>query len=162
VGWERRPFDIADATFAKVRVPAAADWSGLYTRAFERFRSHFSDIVRTVVESPKPLAFGCWAGKDRTGMVAALLLSLLGVSDHDIAQDYALTTAGLAPHEAEFAFLSPDDPQLQKVLFRAYSEAPPGVMLTFLQALRDRFGSARAALDISEPMIAALRRAFVL
>jgi protein-tyrosine phosphatase len=162
VGWERRPFDIADATFANVRVPEAADWSGLYTRAFARFRSHFSDIVRTVVESPKPLAFGCWAGKDRTGMVAALLLSLLGVSDHDIAEDYALTTAGLAAHEAEFAFLSPDDPELQKVLFRAYSEAPPGVMLSFLQALRDRFGSARAALDISEPTIAALRRALVL
>jgi protein-tyrosine phosphatase len=161
VRWERRPFDIADATFWSIRVPAASDWSGLYTRAFERFRSHFSDVVRTIVESPSPLAFGCWAGKDRTGMVAALLLSLLGVSDADIAADYALTTAGLAPLEAEFDFLSPGDPELQKTLFRAFSEAPPAVMQTFLESLRARFGSARAALDIPEETIAALRRAYL-
>jgi protein-tyrosine phosphatase len=161
VHWERRPFDIADAAFWSVPIPAAADWSGLYTRAFERFRSHFADIVLTICESPRPVAFGCWAGKDRTGMVAALLLSLLGVSDEAIAADYALTTSGLAPLEPEFAFLSRDDPGLQRALFRAFSEAPPGVMLTFLEGLRARFGSARAALDVSEPTIAALRKAFI-
>jgi len=161
VRWERRPFDIADATFWSVRVPAAADWSGLYTRAFERFRAHFSDVVRTIVESTAPLAFGCWAGKDRTGMVAALLLSLLGVSDEAIAADYALTTAGLAPLEPEFAFLSRDDPELQKELFRSFTEAPPSVMRAFLDGLRTRFGSTPAALDIPEGTVARLREAFI-
>lgn len=161
VHWERRPFDIADATFWSVPVPAADDWSGLYTRAFERFRSHFKDIVLTICESPRPVAFGCWAGKDRTGMVAALLLSLLGVSDDAIAADYALTTLGLAPLEPEFAFLARENPELQRALFRAFSEAPPAVMLAFLEGLRARFGSARAALDVAEPTIAALRKAFV-
>jgi protein-tyrosine phosphatase len=161
VHWERRPFDIADATFWSVPLPAADDWSGLYTRAFERFRSHFKDIVLTIVESPRPIAFGCWAGKDRTGMVAALLLSLLGVSDDVIADDYARTTSGLAPLEAEFAFLSGENPDQKRALFRAFSEAPPGVMLAFLHGLRRRFGSARTALDVTEPTIAALRKAFI-
>jgi protein-tyrosine phosphatase len=161
VRWERRPFDIADATFWSVRIPAADDWSGLYTRAFERFRSHFSDIVRTIVESPNPLAFGCWAGKDRTGMVAALLLSLLGVSDEAIAADYALTTVGLAPLEAEFEFLSRDEPELRALLFRSFTEAPPSVMHAFLEGLRRRFGSPRAALDIPETTVLALRQAFL-
>ncbi|GII20544.1 tyrosine-protein phosphatase [Planosporangium mesophilum] len=38
-----------------------------------------------------PLVFHCAAGKDRTGVLAALTLSLLGVGDDDIADDYALS-----------------------------------------------------------------------
>src|SRR4029078_2117372 len=40
-----------------------------------------------------PLVFHCSAGKDRTGVLAAVLLSVLGVSDDDIAADYALSRA---------------------------------------------------------------------
>ncbi|KAH7912036.1 protein-tyrosine phosphatase-like protein [Hygrophoropsis aurantiaca] len=39
----------------------------------------------------------CTAGKDRTGIFACLLLMMLGVSDEDIAKEYALTTIGLEP-----------------------------------------------------------------
>ena len=38
-----------------------------------------------------PVVVHCMAGKDRTGVVCALTLALLGVSDEDIAADYALT-----------------------------------------------------------------------
>jgi protein-tyrosine phosphatase len=38
-----------------------------------------------------PTVFHCAAGKDRTGLVAAIALHLLGVSDQDIAFDFALT-----------------------------------------------------------------------
>ena len=38
-----------------------------------------------------PAVFFCMAGKDRTGIVAAILLSLLGVSESDIADDFALS-----------------------------------------------------------------------
>jgi protein tyrosine/serine phosphatase len=40
-----------------------------------------------------PLVVHCVAGKDRTGVVCALTLALLGVSDDDVAEDYALSTA---------------------------------------------------------------------
>ena len=43
-----------------------------------------------------PVVVHCMAGKDRTGVVCALTLSLLGVSDADIAQDYALTEVAMA------------------------------------------------------------------
>ena len=39
-----------------------------------------------------PVVVHCVAGKDRTGVVCALTLSLLGVADEDIAADYALST----------------------------------------------------------------------
>ena len=94
-------------------------------------------------------------------MIAALLLSLLSVSNEAIATDYALTTAGLAPLETEFDFLSRNEPELSAALFRSFTETPPTVMHAFLEDLRVRFGSPRAALDIPEATVLALRQAFL-
>merc|ERR1711957_803193 len=38
-----------------------------------------------------PLAFYCTAGKDRTGMIAAIILALLGTADDAIVEDYSLS-----------------------------------------------------------------------
>lgn len=38
-----------------------------------------------------PVVFHCASGKDRTGIVAALVLTLLGVSRKDVVADFALT-----------------------------------------------------------------------
>ena len=38
------------------------------------------------------MVFHCTAGKDRTGLMAMLLLGALGVPDDDIVRDYELTT----------------------------------------------------------------------
>ena len=43
-----------------------------------------------------PLVFHCAAGKDRTGVLAALVLSTLGVPDPDVAADYALSADAMA------------------------------------------------------------------
>ena len=55
----------------------------------------FSDAYRHFLSSlafaPLPLAFNCAAGKDRTGVAAALLLSALGVAWDDIVADYLLS-----------------------------------------------------------------------
>ena len=40
--------------------------------------------------------FHCAAGKDRTGILAALVLSLVGVPDEVIAEDYTLSGEGVA------------------------------------------------------------------
>ena len=44
---------------------------------------------------PGPLLFHCVAGKDRTGVIAALLLALADVAPTAIAADYAASTANL-------------------------------------------------------------------
>ena len=41
-----------------------------------------------------PAVFHCSAGKDRTGVLSALVLAFLGVPDETIVDDYALSGAG--------------------------------------------------------------------
>ena len=48
-------------------------------------------VVDWLVEGKVPLYFHCSAGKDRTGIVAALILTLLGVPDEAIIEDFLLT-----------------------------------------------------------------------
>ena len=51
------------------------------------------DAVRTVMEGLETgaVVFHCTAGKDRTGVLAAILLLVLGVSDQDIVADYQVS-----------------------------------------------------------------------
>ncbi|KAH9841651.1 protein-tyrosine phosphatase-like protein [Rhodofomes roseus] len=79
------------------------------TSEAEAFLTLYSEILRsggTAVETvflhlrdhpDEPCLLHCTAGKDRTGVFAALILSFLGVSDEDIIKDYTLTTVGLQP-----------------------------------------------------------------
>jgi protein-tyrosine phosphatase len=58
----------------------------------ERGAPIFGDLMRLLAdESHLPLVFHCTAGKDRTGVAAALILMALGVSREDIVNDYLLT-----------------------------------------------------------------------
>ena len=49
---------------------------------------HLARLVDAMLEGGLPMLMHCTAGKDRTGVLAALLLKLLGVSDDDIVADY--------------------------------------------------------------------------
>ena len=51
----------------------------------------YRKMLLRLAKSKTPLLFHCAAGKDRTGVAAAILLSLLGVTKHQIIEDYLLT-----------------------------------------------------------------------
>lgn len=71
-----------------------------YVRAAEQTvipGSPLSQAVRHVVlDARRPTVVWCTGGRDRTGMVIALTLHLLGVTDCDIADDYARGAGALA------------------------------------------------------------------
>lgn len=50
----------------------------------------------TVGSPPKAILFHCTAGKDRTGVLTAIILKLCGVDHGTIAHEYSLTEAGLS------------------------------------------------------------------
>lgn len=54
-------------------------------------------IMRAIAEAPEGgVLFHCHAGRDRTGLIAALLLALAGVPAAAISEDYALSFATVA------------------------------------------------------------------
>jgi protein-tyrosine phosphatase len=63
----------------------------LYVVMLDRFVPHYTDMFARLVQNKAPLAFNCSAGKDRTGIAAALILSALDVPRETILADYALS-----------------------------------------------------------------------
>jgi protein-tyrosine phosphatase len=75
-----------------VDTPTDLTIDAAYVMMLERFGDRFATVVEVVADSGgHPVAFFCAGGKDRTGLVAALVLGSLGVADETIAADYALT-----------------------------------------------------------------------
>ena len=60
---------------------------------FRRIFCHVRDNARD------PCLVHCAVGKDRTGIAIALILSLAGVPEHQIAEEYALSNIGLEPYK---------------------------------------------------------------
>jgi protein-tyrosine phosphatase len=87
-----------------------------------------------------PLVFHCAIGKDRTGILAAVLLSVLGVRDEDIIEDYTLST----PYMEELLRQINSNPEMAKniePLPHYFWEATPESMSLFLSTLRREYGS---------------------
>jgi protein-tyrosine phosphatase len=63
----------------------------------EHTRPQLKSVLEIIAgAASEPLLFHCVAGKDRTGLIAALLLALADVEPDAIAADYAASTALLA------------------------------------------------------------------
>lgn len=70
-------------------------------------------ILRTIRETQSGVMFFCTAGKDRTGVVSALLQRAHGLSHEEIAADYVLSGSHLQEQLAAFRTLHPEiDPRI--------------------------------------------------
>ncbi|MDF0486519.1 tyrosine-protein phosphatase [Sphingomonas sp. H39-1-10] len=62
-----------------------------YPAMLGQFNGQYRRMFAELLAGHAPLAFNCSAGKDRTGIAAALLLTALGVPRKDVIADYLLT-----------------------------------------------------------------------
>jgi protein-tyrosine phosphatase len=67
-----------------------------YVRLIESGGRAVATTVTAIATSPGAVVFHCAAGKDRTGMVSAIVLGTVGVSDSDVIADYVMTDRNLA------------------------------------------------------------------
>lgn len=105
-----------------------------------------ASIARTVelIADDAPLLFHCSAGKDRTGVVAAVVLGLLGVAPEDIAEDYHLSADAMDAFTAWIEAEFPDAVDVMSKQPKEYLEAPAEAMLGFLAEVERVHGSMEA------------------
>ena len=66
------------------------DLGGVYIYMLEGMKNKFKDLFDIFLKYPYDgVMFHCSAGKDRTGITAALLLDLMGCHEYDIVKDYS-------------------------------------------------------------------------
>jgi hypothetical protein len=133
-----------DDAAARADAPALADVTleSLYLRWLETAKDPLVEALIVVAEpTSHPLVFHCAAGKDRTGLVAALVLDLLGVGRETIVADYALTATRLDLIRARQRL----DPETAKRMDEAPQifGAEAETMERFLDGLDARYGGAR-------------------
>ncbi len=63
----------------------------MYRQLPYEFQAPLQSIFRHLIDADLPLVFNCTAGKDRTGVAAALIFAALGVARDAILEDYLLT-----------------------------------------------------------------------
>ncbi|MBD0707061.1 MULTISPECIES: tyrosine-protein phosphatase [unclassified Streptomyces] len=127
----------------------AADLGEFYVLMAESAPGAIADAVRAAAR-PGGVLLHCAAGKDRTGLLTALLLELLGVPAERVVEDYARTGEALEQIWAGIAqrhHTALNDVDREKLAIPApLLAAPAGAMTAFLDVVRTRHGGARAFL----------------
>lgn len=136
----------------------AASMDAVYT-AFYRdlpfdplYRPLFAEAVRRIGQAEGPLLIHCTAGKDRTGVLVALLLELAGSDADAIAADY-LRSGEVVTAEFTRAFgrqlFEQSGERAADEDIRAMLAVAPAYLAAAQAAIRDRHGSVEAYLRAS-------------
>jgi protein-tyrosine phosphatase len=88
-----------------------------------------------------PAVFHCSAGKDRTGVLSALILAFVGVPDRTIVEDYALSAAAMMRLLEHLKAEYPDSVAEVERHAPAVLQVMPETMEEFLTAIVSRHGS---------------------
>jgi protein tyrosine/serine phosphatase len=157
--WQRYPIK-GDGTVGYMNLPFRA---GLDSEELERVRAAWNTaqsrqefnradldfhrpgitaIISAIADAPPGgVLVHCHAGKDRTGIVVALALAVVGVSDDEIAEDYALSELAMEQIMVEWlAHIGAAESEHE----RHWALAMPSreAMLDTLAYLRERYGGA--------------------
>jgi protein-tyrosine phosphatase len=145
---------------------ARAIMAAMYPRFLEQFNGQYRRMFAELLAGHAPLAFNCSAGKDRTGVAAALLLSALGVPRETVIQDYQLTNRYL--DQTKLGFLDKESlakwQSLPPRVMKALNAADRSYIETMFRELDSYAGGMRSymrdKLELSEIDLAKLRRMY--
>ncbi len=134
-------------------VPASADAvSASYMRIAEA--ENIGSVFRAMANAPEGVLFHCTAGKDRTGVVSAILLLLAGVSREDVVWDYLVTRECNGPR---FELIHKNFPDLDMSIIIPQER----YIQEFLEMFRGKYGNPENylhSLGLTEGEIACIRR----
>lgn len=112
----------------------------LYAYSLTENAERYAEVLRRIARTTEPIMFHCFGGKDRTGLLSALLLAAAGVGDEDIVADYQVSFTYLRDFyvrgiEAHSPIIWETD--LTKL------ESYPDYMRNTLDFIRNNFGGVR-------------------
>ena len=158
----------------KRRIAAINGQANDSVRAYEyatKYAGQYAKILQRLASGDLPAVEHCTAGKDRTGVFSAILLTALGVPREVVIQDYLLSNQYLlAPDTIENtaadlqrAFGLPEPPDIASV--RTIMTSKPETLEGALDQIEKKYGSfedyLRDALHFSDSNLAALRQRLV-
>lgn len=137
--------------------------SEMYNRYIEHCQPQILKIFTVLAQSKSGTIFHCHAGKDRTGIITALLLRVMGVAVNDIAQDYSLSRQEIDHLVAEWRQYAIENNRDLEQLERNVASDPQTIidMLDFVDA---QYGSVAAYLKmcgLSDALMAQLKNRFL-
>jgi len=122
-----------------------------YSRYPEEQRDAIGAVFKAILAGRFPLLINCTAGKDRTGVISAILLSALGVPREIVREDYALTEKINYPTTLLHR-LEPDNPyaaveHVDLEVRRAMMRSAPEYLDAMFETLDAVYGSIPAYLE---------------
>jgi protein-tyrosine phosphatase len=125
-----------------------ASLSAIFRQVLNHYWRGIAGVMNTIAAAPAgAVLFHCHAGKDRTGLVAALLLALAGVPHATIAEDYALSQVCLQPIFDQRLAQEPDLAKRERMA--RMIGAVPETMFGVLAHLDARHGGAERYLRVA-------------
>lgn len=123
---------------------AAESRAEVYCIALDHHISGYARVMRAIIDAPEGgIVLHCNSGKDRTGVVSAVLLSLAGVTPEAVAADYVASQERLWPlYEKLVADTGGEDrvaPWMKPI-------CTPETMLEVLEHLAAQYGGPRGYL----------------
>ncbi len=124
--------------------PLPDSMGALYVEMLDLSGGAIASVLRLLAACPMCAMFNCTAGKDRTGVIAMLLLLAAGVGEETVCADYALSydnlkeQVALQKRQIKLAFGA----DIPDHVFRS----DPEQMRTAIDHLNLRYGGARAYL----------------
>jgi len=161
-------YDAEHARTYEERVRASTDVAPIFAAGYVRTLEEGSDRVASAVaavadaDASGTVVVHCFAGKDRTGIVTALLLSLAGVPDEVVASDYAASGPGVEILSQSWFDEAETDDEL--AFRRRMCASPAAAMTGVLGWLRESHGGAESYLrgaGLTGAQVEALRHRLV-
>ena len=159
----------------KTRAEAIDAFAATYLNFIDLLEPQYRAMFNRLLAGEMPLAMHCSAGKDRTGMASALILSVLGVPRETVIADFALTQVyspsrmtsaqltdpgramrlGVSPELSRMFASMPDD------VVDVFMGSDPAIMRKVLAGIDAKYGGpiqlAKARFGLSDAGIASMR-----
>ncbi|MFM7763508.1 MAG: tyrosine-protein phosphatase [Acidimicrobiaceae bacterium] len=156
---------IIDATWNDGDTPEIEDvveflvWA--YREMLDRASEKFAAAIKLIADQDiLPAVFHCAAGKDRTGVLAAFILSILGVPNEIISADYGKTVDGMKRLIEWAKVRQPELADAYANMPARFAASDPRAMTIILSDLDTKYGSVQNYLreiGVDEKTFAALR-----